>query len=58
MVLLEFPPTGLVPLINQVGFPIFAFILMYKMARDTINENTQAIRQMNDQMTTLIERME
>lgn len=55
---LTFPPEGLIPLVNQVGFPIVAFGLMYKMARDTIGENTKAIQRMNDQMTKLNERIE
>lgn len=32
--------------IKDVGFPIFAFILMYIMATKTIKDNTKAIREM------------
>lgn len=32
-----------VQLINNVGFPICAFLLMYKQSNTTIKENTKAI---------------
>jgi len=36
--------------IATVGFPIVAFILMYRMARDTIKENTEAVRDLRGEM--------
>ncbi len=35
-----------VTLINTVGFPIFAFLLMYHLVRTTIKENSVAIRKL------------
>lgn len=32
--------------ISQVGFPIVAFLLMYRMARQTIKENTEALEKL------------
>lgn len=37
----------IVTLINQVGFPIVAFFLMYKMAQTTIKDNTTAILELS-----------
>jgi hypothetical protein len=43
-------------LISNVGFPAFAFILMYKMATDTIKENTSAINKLNEAVVRLCEK--
>lgn len=40
----------LIPLLNQVGFPIFAFILMYKMANDGLKEVSSALRGVEKQL--------
>jgi len=34
--------------INDVGFPIVAFLLMYLLATRTIKENTKAIKDLGD----------
>jgi len=39
--------TGVEPyvgLISNVGFPIAAFVMMYRLARNTIKENTEALQ--------------
>lgn len=36
--------------ISTVGFPIVAFLLMYRFARDTVKENTAAIRDLHDEL--------
>jgi hypothetical protein len=36
----------LIPYVNQVGFPIVAFFLMYYLASKTIKENTRAINEL------------
>jgi hypothetical protein len=41
--------------VSQVGFPIVAFILMYKFARDTVKENTKAIRELQTEVSHLNE---
>ena len=45
----------LVGLLANVGFPAFAFILMYKMATDTIKENTTAISKLTEAVVRLCE---
>lgn len=42
-----------VSLISNVGFPIVAFLLMYRMARDTIKDNTEAIEGLKNEMQRL-----
>lgn len=36
--------------ISTVGFPIVAFILMYRFATETVKENTEAIRELRTEM--------
>ena len=36
----------LIGLIQSVGFPIVAFLLMYHLVKDTIKDNTKAIREL------------
>lgn len=38
----------LTELISNIGFPILAFLLMYRMANVTIKENTKALRDLKD----------
>lgn len=35
-------------LINSVGFPIVAFLLMYHLTKTTIKENTQALQDLRE----------
>lgn len=35
--------TALAETISTIGFPIVAYLLMFKLARDTIQENTKAL---------------
>lgn len=37
-----------ITIINAVGFPIFAFILMWKLANETIKDNTNAIMELRE----------
>lgn len=37
--------------ISTVGFPIVAFILMYRFAKETVRENTEAIRELRNEIT-------
>lgn len=41
---------SVVQLINNVGFPIVAFLLMYRLATNTIKENTEALKNLKLQM--------
>lgn len=36
--------------ISNVGFPIVAFVLMYRFAKETVKENTQAIRELRSEI--------
>lgn len=47
----------IIPIVEKLGFPIVAFILMYKMASDTIKENSQAINRLNESITRLCEKV-
>lgn len=38
--------------ISNVGFPIVAFVLMYRFAKETVRENTEAIRELRNQIQT------
>ena len=38
----------IIPIISNVGFPIGAFLLMWRFASTTIKENTAAIIQLKD----------
>ena len=46
----------IVTLINNVGFPIVAFLLMYKLVTETIRDNSKAIRELAEVITRLEER--
>ena len=35
-------------LISNIGFPIIAFFLMYRLAEKTIKKNTEAIKELKD----------
>lgn len=39
--------------IDRVGFPVMAFLLMFYLCFKTLRENTEAILQVRDVMTTL-----
>lgn len=41
--------------ISTVGFPIVAFLLMYRFARETVKENTEAVRELKNELTRLRE---
>lgn len=36
--------------ISTVGFPIVAYLLMYRFARNTVKENTAAIRELRSEI--------
>ena len=40
----------MVSMISNVGFPIAAFLLMYRMATSTMKENTEAIKNLTLQL--------
>ena len=42
--------TTIVQFIRDVGFPIFAFLEMYKMCNTTIAENTKVLPQLSDKI--------
>lgn len=44
-------------LINAVGFPIVAFIMMYWMCNNTIKENTQSTSDLKDAINKLNDRL-
>lgn len=39
-----------ISLISNVGFPICAFLLMYKQSNDVIKENTKAIADLKNEI--------
>lgn len=43
----------IIQLISNVGFPICAFLLMYKQSNDVIKENTKAIAELKNEITNL-----
>lgn len=43
----------LIQLISNVGFPICAFLLMYKQSNDVIKENTVAIAELKSEIAKL-----
>lgn len=43
----------LIQLISNVGFPICAFLLMYKQSNDVIKENTKAIAELKSEIANL-----
>lgn len=42
--------------ITNIGFPIVAFFLMYKLVTETIKENTKAINKMNVWLSKILEK--
>lgn len=36
--------------ISTVGFPIVAYLLMYRFAKNTVKENTTAIRELRSEI--------
>lgn len=42
-----------IQLISNVGFPICAFLLMYKQSNDVIKENTRAIAELKTEIANL-----
>jgi len=36
--------------ISTVGFPIVAYLLMYRFAKETVRENTEAIRDLRGEI--------
>lgn len=42
-----------IQLISNVGFPICAFLLMYKQSNDVIKENTKAIAELKSEIVNL-----
>lgn len=40
--------------IGTLGFPIIAFLLMYKMSCETIKENTTALNEINKAIAVLL----
>lgn len=40
--------------IGTIGFPIVAFLLMYKMSCETIKENTKALNEINKAIAILL----
>jgi uncharacterized protein YoxC len=45
----------IVPLLETFGFPIVAFLLMYKFAVDTVKENTKSINKTGKETTKAIQ---
>ncbi len=49
--------TEITQLINAMGFPIVAFIMMYWMCNTTIKENTSSTIELKDAINRLNERL-
>ena len=45
-----------ISIISNVGFPICAFLLMYKQSNDVIKENTQAIAELRNEIAKIKEK--
>jgi hypothetical protein len=45
--------TDFVGMVSNVGFPIAAFLLMYRLATKTMKENTEAIRDLRIQLESM-----
>lgn len=43
----------IIQLISNVGFPICAFLLMYKQSNDVIKENTIAIAELKNEIAKM-----
>lgn len=43
-------------MISTIGFPIVAFLLMYKLCTDTIIKNTEAINGLKEMILRLIDK--
>lgn len=41
---------AIIQFIRDIGFPIFAFLEMYKMCNTTIAENTKVLQQLSEKM--------
>lgn len=41
---------AIIQFISNVGFPIFAFCLMYNQSNTVIKENTKAIRELSEKL--------
>lgn len=52
---LQITSDGIVSIISNVGFPIAAFMLMYRMANQTIKDNTAAITELHTEVKRLRE---
>jgi len=44
---------SVVSLISNVGFPIAAFLLMFRLTTKTIKENTEALKQLKESVIKL-----
>lgn len=44
---------GMIHLISNVGFPIAAFLMMFWLAHSTIRENTEALRDLKNEIRRL-----
>ena len=44
----------IIQLISNVGFPICAFLLMYKQSNDVIKENTIAIAELKNEIAKMV----
>ena len=42
--------------IGTIGFPIVAFLLMYKMSCEAVKENTTALNEINTALAKLLEK--
>lgn len=40
-------------LVSNVGFPIAAFVMMYRLAHRTIKENTEALQDLRSELSNL-----
>ena len=49
--------TSIIPAISSVGFPIVAYVLMWKFAKETVKENTKAIRELQNETEQLRQEM-
>lgn len=41
---------SIVTAVNQMGFPIVAYLLIYRLSKKTIEENTLAVRDMQAEL--------
>lgn len=45
---------SIITLISNVGFPIVAFLLMFRLTNSTIKENTNTLMKLTEQIKTII----